>query len=241
MFTVRYIEEIDSTNSELKRQAMKGAPSGAVLVARRQTAGRGRMGRQFFSPADAGLYMSVLFRPVSLTDAGLLTTFTAVAVARVLSSHGVDVGIKWVNDIVADGKKVCGILAESGIHKGQPFAIVGIGVNCNETAFPEELSEIAVSLEQLTGRTWDSRALAEELLAALDEVCPQDPKDPQALMNEYRERSVTVGKQVRVHPHGGEPYDGYAVSITDEGGLVIRTPDDGEHTVTSGEVSVRVQ
>jgi BirA family biotin operon repressor/biotin-[acetyl-CoA-carboxylase] ligase len=241
MYTVHRFSEIGSTNSELKRLAFLGAPTGTVLVADSQTAGRGRMGRSFFSPAGSGVYMSVLVRPVVLADVGLLTTFTAVAVARVLEKYGVDAGIKWVNDLVAGGKKLCGILAEGGAYEGQPFAVLGIGINLKKTAYPAELADIAVSVEELTGVVPDREAMVADILAALAEVDLADPQNAAALMDEYRKRSVTVGRDVRVHPHSGEPYDGIALAKNDDGSLLVQTENGNAHTVFSGEVSVRAR
>ena len=239
MYQIKYLKEIDSTNSELKRLAFLGAPSGTVLVADRQTAGRGRLGRAFYSPSDSGNYMSVLLRPVRLSDAGLLTTFTAVAVARALSKNGIEVGIKWVNDLVAGGRKLCGILAESGVYEKQPFAIIGIGINLKKTAFPEELRGIAVSLEELSGTAPDRDTLVRAILEELEKANLQCPRDPAALMDEYRRRSVTVGNPVRVLPHNGEAYDAFAQAIADDGSLTVRTADGRTINVSSGEVSVK--
>ena len=239
MYTIKRYEEIGSTNGELKRLAFLGAPSGTVLIADRQTAGRGRLGRAFFSPAGGGVYMSVLLRPVTLSDAGLITTFAAVAVARVLRAHGVDTGIKWVNDIVSGGKKVCGILVEGGVYDGQPFAVVGIGVNCKDTAFPSELADIATSVASLTGVAPEPATLADEILEALAEIDLANPRDPAALMDEYRSYSVTLGRAVRVYPHADEPYDGTAETINDDGTLAVRRTDGTLVTVSSGEVSIR--
>ena len=240
MYHINYLKEIDSTNSELKRLAFLGAPSGTVLVADRQTAGKGRLGRSFYSPADSGIYMSILLRPVELSDAGLLTTFTAVAVARALSKTGVEVGIKWVNDLIADGRKLCGILTEAGTYEKEPFAVIGIGVNLKKTAFPEELRDIVVSLEELTDTAPDRDTLVNAILGEMEAVNLQHPRDPEALMNEYRRRSVTLGKPVRVLPHSGEPFDGMAQAINQDGSLTVRT-ENGTTRVSSGEVSVKMR
>ena len=152
MYHINYLKEIDSTNSELKRLALLGAPSGTVLVADRQTAGKGRLGRSFYSPADSGVYMSILLRPVELSDAGLLTTFTAVAVARALSKTGVEVGIKWVNDLRIGDRKIAGILTEGGLadRESLAYAVVGVGINLLPSALPEDLKEIAAAIGDFT-------------------------------------------------------------------------------------------
>lgn len=239
MYEIKHLEETGSTNSELKRLALLGAPSGTVLIADRQTAGRGRMGRTFFSPGGSGLYMSVLLRPISLADVGLLTTFTAVAVARALSRLGVETGIKWVNDLMINGRKVCGILAEGGTYEGEPFAVIGIGVNLKKTAFPEELLPIAVSLEEAVGFVPERDGLAIAILEELEAVDWQKAQSRAELMAEYRRRSVTVGRQVRVLPHGGEAYEAFAESIADDGALMVRTADGCTLKISTGEVSIR--
>ena len=239
MYKINHLEEIGSTNSELKRLALSGAPSGTVLIADRQTAGRGRMGRSFFSPPGSGLYLSVLVRPVTLSDAGLLTTFTAVAVARALARHGIDVGIKWVNDLVLCDRKLCGILAESGVYEGETFAVIGIGVNLKKCAFPDDLSTIAISVEEALGTAPDRDVLADDILAALAEIDLRQPRNPAALMDEYRRRSVTVGRPIRVLPHADEAYEATAIGIADDGSLTVQTPDGRTRSVSSGEVSIR--
>lgn len=240
MYQIKHFKEIDSTNSELKRLALLGAPSGTVLVADRQTAGKGRLGRRFYSPDNSGIYMSVLLRPVALSDAGLLTTFTAVAVARALAKTGIEVGIKWVNDLIADGRKLCGILTEAGTYEKEPFAVIGIGMNLKKTAFPEELRDIAVSLEELTGTAPDRDPLVHAILAEMQVINLQHPHDPEALMNEYRRRSITLGRPVRVLPHHGEPFDGVAEAINQDGSLTVQT-ENGPTRVSTGEVSIKIR
>ena len=240
MFRIEYLEEIDSTNTELKRRGRLGAPSGLVLVADGQTAGRGRMERVFLSPRGSGLYMSLLLRPVRLTEAGRMTTLTAVAVARALEKVGVTAGIKWVNDLIAGGKKICGILAEAGSYEGEPFAVIGIGVNLAHTAFPEELAAIATSVEDQTGLVPDRNALAESILeeiAALDLA----GEGSASAMDEYRARCTLLGKPIRVFPFGGEPFDATALSVEDDGTLTVRpaAPDAPPIRLSSAEVSVR--
>ena len=234
---VIYLDEIDSTNRELKKRALLGAPSGTVLVADRQTEGRGRMGRSFFSPGGSGIYMSILVRPVRLADAGLLTTFAAVAVARALAGFGLEVGIKWVNDLMVGGRKLCGILAEAGRFDGEDFAVIGIGINLKKTAFPPELADIAVSFEEVLGWAPDRRAVVNAILDFFSQLHMDAPQD---WMDEYRRRSVTVGKKVTVLPHAERPYDAIALSVSDSGSLLVRTSDGKTVEVSSGEVSVKI-
>ena len=240
-FKIEYFETIDSTNSELKRRARMGAPSGTVLVADGQTAGRGRMGRVFFSPAGSGLYMSVLLRPVSLADAGRITTLVAVAVARALEKQGVSVAVKWVNDLLVGGKKLCGILAEAGTVGEETFAVIGIGINLAEASFPRELADIATSVEAETGRIPVRDEVVADILseiAALDIGGAGDP----AAMEEYRARCTLLGKEIRVLPLSGDPFDATAVAVESDGTLTVRpiTPENAPLVnLSSAEVSVR--
>ena len=237
---ITYIKEIDSTNTELKRRAVDGAPSGMVLVADRQTAGRGRMGRQFFSPDGAGLYMSVLIRPVVLSQAGRMTHLVAVAVRRALAPLGVDADIKWVNDLLVGGRKLCGILVESGMANGETFAVIGIGINLAHASFPEELAPIVTSVEDVTGAIPDRAALVERILAELHPLMDTADETVENAMGEYRRNCITVGKYVTVLPHGAEGYRAVALRVNTDGSLRVALPDGSERDIATGEVSVRM-
>ena len=240
-FRIEYFKTIDSTNTELKRRARLGAPSGTVLVADEQTAGRGRMGRTFFSPAGSGLYMSVLLRPVALADAGRITTYAAVATARALEKQGVRVSIKWVNDLLAGGKKLCGILAEAGTVGEDAFAVIGIGINLADAAFPEELADVATSVEAQTGRIPDRNEVVDDILHELAALTRGGFSDP-SVMEEYRARCTLLGRAIRVLPLSGAPFDATAVAVEDDGTLTVR-PDTPHNAplvnLSSAEVSVR--
>ncbi len=224
---------IPSTNLALKKVAFSGAPHGTVLFANRQTEGRGRLGRSFYSPSDCGLYMSVLLRPELPLGvaAGRVTTMAAVAVARAITrTSGLKPHIKWVNDLLLGDKKVCGILAEAA----ENAIVLGIGVNVGKQTFPQELANIATTL-YAHGKRVDRNLLA---AAILDELALLDPAKPQDYMPEYRALSATLGKEVRVLPHSGEVYDAVALEITDDGALLVEK--DGQTlAVSSGEVSIR--
>ena len=148
---IRVFQTIDSTNNYAKRLILDGAAPGTAILAESQTAGRGRRGRSFYSPAGSGLYISVILRPKidAVDDIQLLSAAAAVAVCRAIDRLKPDSGaqIKWVNDIFIGGKKVCGILSEA-VSAGDRIAgtVVGIGVNCTTDAFPPELRDIACSL-----------------------------------------------------------------------------------------------
>jgi len=149
-YSVSVVDSIGSTNDEMKIKAQKGEKEGSVLVALSQSGGKGRLGRRFFSPQNTGLYMSVILRPdLKPEDAILITTAAAVAISKAIDEvSGKFSGIKWVNDIYINGKKVCGILAEAGFNQTEPkldYVVLGIGVNvyAPEGGFPEDIKDIA--------------------------------------------------------------------------------------------------
>ena len=228
-YTVTVTEEIPSTNTALKERA--DAPEGTTLIAVRQTGGRGRLGRQFHSPAG-GLYLSTLLRP---DDAVGVTCRAAVAAARAVENLcGAKIDIKWVNDLYLTGRKVAGILAEGVFAPDGTLSavVLGIGINVEATAFPDDLQSIATSLGN------EGFHLAPEDVAAafLNELYTA-LTDPNA-MEEYRRRNLVVGREVTVL-RGGETYSAVAQSITDDGHLVVRTAH-GTVTLSSGEVSLRL-
>lgn len=231
-------DTLPSTNTILKDAAFRGAPHGEVLVANRQSAGRGRLGRDFFSPAESGVYMSILLRPTLPLSvaAGRITTLAALATARAIArTSGIEVEIKWVNDLLIKGKKVCGILAEA-ISMGEEYAIVlGIGINVRSTTLPPELAQIATSL----AAHGNPPARNELIAAILDELETLDPSAPETWMDEYKKRSAVIGKSVCILPFDDKPYKAKAIDVTNDGALVI---DNGQSRweIVSGEVSLRL-
>lgn len=212
-----YYEEADSTNLRASELIHSGeAKEGDVFIARRQSRGRGTKGRSFFS-AD-GLYMSVILpRDIKIT---LFTAFVSVCVVRAIKKVcGADCLIKWVNDIILKGKKVCGILCESLYLDGTdhaPYVIAGIGVNTNTRAFPSELESIATSL-LLEGYEVDDRALAEEIVRELD-----GDANASSVLFEYNALSSILGKQVSVTLPDGTTKEGVASDIKEDGSLVLK-------------------
>ena len=232
-FIIKEYAELPSTNDFLKSEAINGAPDGLVAVARRQTAGKGRLGRSFFSPGS-GLYMSVLLRrDIPAASAHLITPMAAVAVAESLEALGSEpAGIKWVNDIYIAGKKVCGILTETGLSGDcLDYAVVGIGVNiCDpEGGYPPEIADRAGSafIDPPSGA---EKRLAAEILKRLDgglrDICAR------GFLDEYRRRSVLIGKRVEAAGTAGT-----AVGIDSDCRLVIKTDDGREISVGTGEVN----
>lgn len=235
-------EEIDSTNEELKRLAAKGAVHGSLVVANHQTAGKGRLGRYFYSPSQTGIYMSVLLKlGLSFSESLLVTTAASVAVCTAIEEVcGISCGIKWVNDIYLQKKKVCGILTEAITDPAEgriSGMICGIGINVGGKNFPEEAGSLAAPLydsDEIDG------SLLNELTAAVYrhfmELCEKLPD--KEYMKEYRERSIVLGKAVRYTDHG-EWKKAVVSGINDEGGLELRTETEGEVTLSSGEITVR--
>ncbi len=238
-------DSLPSTNDALKHFAQTGAPQGTAILARSQSAGRGRMGRSFCSQENKGMYLSVLLRP-GCAPAQLMHLTCAVAVAAcdaVEATSGMRPQIKWINDLVAGGKKLGGILTELSIDTQTGLvdqAIVGIGINCLQESgdFPKELSEIATSLLLATGKTVSPAKLAGAILIALEKVCRQLFTKKSRLMEHYRENCLTIGKQVQISTAQAQ-YTAFAEGITEDGSLILTLPDGTRHILASGEASVR--
>ena len=235
-------KQLDSTNNQAKIAALEGALSGTIIIAEQQSAGRGRQGRSFYSPASEGLYMSILLRPEnkSLGDCLLITVMAAVATAQAISElTGAQAQIKWVNDIFVDGKKVSGILTEaiSDFESGTVEAvIVGIGINCQNSNFPDELKHIATSLKAFN---INRNRLAAEITANLFSVLAYSDD---LLIEEYRAKSYVLGKQITFEQNGCK-LTGKAVDINLQGNLLVEcenliiTLKAGEISIGSGNIS----
>ena len=228
-------EEVDSTNDFAAGLVKNKNIGTAVVIAKSQTSGRGTRGRSFYSPKGSGLYMSVkIDTDKFLNEIFPPTPAAAVSVIKsIKKSAGLLAGIKWVNDIQIEGKKVCGILAESktDINTGMVTLIVGIGININ-TSFPEQLSDIASSLSDFTD-TIDVNRLAGEIVNTLVRYVRNNR--PDEYMDDYRKYCVTLGKQVKFR-FNNETISGVAVDVTDGGHLVVDTKS-GVFTVNSGDVT----
>lgn len=252
---------VESTNQLAKKMAVEGAGHGTILLAEEQTNGRGRLGRSFYSPSGTGLYMSVLLRPTGSAEQALtVTTTAAVAVCRALEkTYRISPGIKWVNDIFYQDRKICGILAEavSDFQTGTVESLIlGIGINIYppEQGFPEELKRIAGTVIQsdtefpgsfgFAGsdtaeqpKTYASRnhlaaALIDQLMSLLEEP------DFQTILVAYKERCFILGDNILVI-RGDQTQNAKALDIDSRGGLVVEM-DDGSHaTLRTGEISIR--
>ena len=235
-------DRLDSTNTRAKALAAKGAPHGYLVIAESQSGGRGRFGRPFFSPEHSGVYVSYILRPEMTAErAVMITSLAAVAVARAIEAVAdVDVRIKWVNDLYINGRKVCGILCEAGMdfESGQlEYAVLGIGVNVAAMQFPDELSEIATSIENECGAPVSRSRLIAEISNQLEALYGQ--LETGEFMAESRRRSNVIGQDVTVI-RGDVRYDARAVDIDDQGRLVVRT-ESGVQRLGSGEISLKIK
>lgn len=244
--TVYALEETDSTNRVCLDLAAQGAPEGTAVLARRQTAGRGRQGRSFLSAADSGLYLSVLLRPKCPAERlGELTAWTGAAVCEALEALcGLSCGVKWVNDIILEGKKLGGILSELVLtDEGKvDHVVLGVGLNITTTAgqFGPDLARTAISLAQVMGdKAPGLEVVTEAVLDRLDEMYDRFPADHAHYLARYRALCVTTGREVTVHGGGGEPWPGFALEVDDHFSLVVRREDGSHTTVRAGQVSVR--
>ena len=230
-------ECIDSTNTEAKRLATGGWTGDALIVAARQSAGRGRLGRSFHSPDATGAYFSLLYTPTVPIDAAVTVTCAAsVAVRRAIRTlTGLEVGIKWVNDLYLKNRKVAGILCESVCVEGAVRVIIGIGINISTSFEGTELDCIAGSLEC---PALSSEALTAEVIRELY-LLLADPSSREWL-EEYRAASTVLSRRVRFW-RDGEAWEGLALSIDGDGALTVRTDDGEEYRLFSGEITVRTQ
>lgn len=239
---IRIVETTGSTNSDLKAIAEKGGKHGAILIAKEQTAARGRLGRSFHSPKDTGLYMSILLRPrFSAEDALLITACAAVAVSEAIDRFSEEkAAIKWVNDIYLSGKKVCGILTEAAVDfegGGLSYAVCGIGVNLSAEKLPKELENVAGGILNEREEKGDPRAaLAAEILNRFFDYFYRLPSLD--FLPEYRRRSFLIGKRIAFLKNGTE-YAGTAIGLDDRVRLLVKL-DSGEFTaLSSGEVTLK--
>lgn len=240
---VRYFDTLDSTNICAKRMAEEGAPNGTLVIADKQTAGRGRCGRVWETPKGTAIAMTLLMRPnLRPEKASMLTLVMGMAVTRAVNElYSLNCQIKWPNDVVWEGKKICGILVEmsaemNAIH----YLVIGCGINANMTEFPEELKEKAISLRMITGAEVDRAQIIQRSLEWLEKYYQkfEETSDMSGLMEEYNQMLVNRGSEVCVLDPCGE-YRGRALGINDAGELLVEKEDGTTENVYAGEVSVR--
>ena len=232
--SVQVYDEIDSTNTEAKRMVQNGFSGDALLVAHTQTAGRGRMGRSFYSPAATGVYFSILHTlSTPLCDAVAVTSAASVAVMRAIRDlTGIQTQIKWVNDLYYNEKKICGILTEATSTGESTHIIVGIGINLDTTDFPNELVNIAGSL----GTRIDAAKLIAQIYKEVA-IYLQDPTSRRWL-DDYRAHSCVIGRRV-AWTEGENTRFGAAESIDEDGALLIRNDKNELIRLHTGEISLR--
>jgi BirA family biotin operon repressor/biotin-[acetyl-CoA-carboxylase] ligase len=240
---LRYHDEIESTNVEAKKLAGAGAPEGTVVVAERQSAGRGRLGRRWTSPAGKGLLFSVVLRPpVDMADVHLLTIAAATAACDAIESLAdVSLRIKWPNDLLIDDRKVGGILLEvAGEQDAVDWVVVGIGLNVNTEygELPVALRRTAVSLKTAAGRDIDRSELLARLLLSLEESYTDAVRNGfDDVLARFRERDYLARRSVSVQTRRG-PVMGVALGVDEKGALLVQLPHRHVQRFHSGDVTL---
>jgi BirA family biotin operon repressor/biotin-[acetyl-CoA-carboxylase] ligase len=222
---------VASTNDIAGEMARRGA-AGAIVMSRAQTAGRGRLDRRWFCPAGKGLLLSIVVRPqIDVQHVPLLTLLAGVAVAKTIRQvTGCEAGIKWPNDILVNGKKVCGILAESSISRGAPdYVIIGMGINVNldRSDLPPDCRNTGTSLKLELGRRVSRLAVLRRLITTWEKHYQGSLRGgPPYIRQEWVENNLTLGRTVTINK-GKEAVSGLAVGISERGGLLLRRTSDG--------------
>lgn len=242
---ILYFDSLDSTSIYAGKLAAEGCNEGLAVIAGRQTGGRGRLGRNWESPADQGIYLSVVLKPaMAPAESPILTFAAAVAVTDAIrKASGIEAGIKWPNDLIIDGRKVCGILLEMSSEADRVnYVILGIGVNYSQSEedFPAELKDRAVSLKMAAADARFSRlSVIKAILRELDSVLKLVQNGfNEEILDAWRERSVTLGREIAFKIKDNS-YCGKAVDITNEGRLLVECRDGVRRELLSGEISVR--
>ncbi len=256
MNNVECFDVVDSTNHEMMKLAVDGAPNGQVIIANQQKRGKGRRGRTFSSPAGQGIYMSYLMIPPyevkrRIASSGnnsmwsAITSWTAVTVAKTIYNLcGVRPDIKWVNDLYMNGRKICGILTQTTfdaeVSEIQNI-IIGIGINVHEDYedFPEEIRDIAGSIWSETGSRIIRAELASELIHALDEMCERWPGDMEEYLDNYRRWNIVTGRDVMVN-YGDNSEQVHVDAIGDDFSLIVTDQKGEQKHLICGDVSLKL-
>lgn len=241
MERIIHLDSVDSTNRYARMLAKEGAAHGTLVIAEEQTEGRGRRGRGWISPAGEGIFMSLILRPqVQPSQVPMISLEMALAVCNAIARvSGLEAKIKWPNDIVCQGKKVCGMLLEmdadaQGVHS----VVAGIGINVHQTQFPEEIVHTATSLDLLCGKRLSRMEVVRAFLAAFEEVEQLAARGTNVFMQAYRANSATIGQRVQVIALHGT-YTGVAQDVTDSGSLIVIDEEGQRREVLAADVSVR--
>ena len=241
---IQVYESIDSTNNLAKELAVSGAKNGTVIIANEQTKGRGRYGKTFESPKDSGIYMSIILRPEEMPqiDPSLMTAYSAVVVSEVLEQlSGEKIGIKWVNDLFLNGKKVCGILTEavSNLETGcLDWIVVGIGINVSTKSelFSKNVQSVATALFN-NKKTIRNKIAANVINQFFLQASNMTQK---SMMQQYREKSIVVGQLVSI-VSGADSYVAQVEDIKDNGSLMIKLSNGETRELRFGEVSLKLK
>ena len=244
---IEIFKVINSTNTYLKENASQIPNQGKLVIAENQTQGKGRRGRSFFSPSQRGIYMSILLRPdIDFEDITMITVISAVAVNEALNTVlGIDTQIKWVNDILYNGKKLCGILTEASIE-GEishiAYLVVGIGINVSEgkEGFPQELKPIATSIESITDKYCDKNLLIAEIMNSFEKYYKlfKEIDGRKIIIETYKNKLVMLGKNIKVI-QADKTYYAKALDINEKAELIIQQQDGVKKVLNSGEISIR--
>lgn len=240
--TVLRFDRVSSTNDVAKDFASSGAREGLCVIAKEQTAGRGRQGRNWSSPAGEGLYMSVVLRPaIQPSEAGTITLASAIAVAETLRlDYETDAEIKWPNDVMVRGRKICGILIESAIQNDKlDYIVLGIGVNTGQSSFPEDVVNTATSLWLETRRAISPGDFAEALLPRLEHWYLSALSDQAGIISCWEKLSPSSQNcRVSVETSDGS-IEGVTRGLTSSGGLTVELANGEKREVVAGDVRVR--
>jgi BirA family biotin operon repressor/biotin-[acetyl-CoA-carboxylase] ligase len=240
-FTVLNYDTIESTNTEALNQAKLGADEGLCVAARQQTSGRGRHGRMWLSPKDSGLYMSVVLRPkLDMQYIPLITLAAGVAVYEVLAGLGIDADIKWVNDVLVDGRKICGILGETADTNVGLAVILGIGINVTNSSFPPVIADKATAIISHSAEKIAPSDLIEPLTRQLDNFYQilLSQNGVQSIIDEWAKRSTYFkGKHVKVVLEAGV-VRGITDGLEPSGALRVITDDGKVRIIQAGELEL---
>jgi len=241
--TIHHLLETGSTNDGARQLAEQGAPEGTLVLAEEQTRGRGRLGRSWLSERGAGIYASILFRPVlKPRDAAVLTLVAAVAGSEAIEhASGLNADIKWPNDLLLSGRKCCGILSEMQAERDDiRYVVVGIGINVNHSLFPEELGQRATSLRIEGKQTYSRVALLCEFLLRFELLYDDLQRGNLAtVLQRWVDRSTfAFGKQVTVDLGSGRKLEGQTAGMSESGNLKVKLADGHVEEVISGDIVV---
>nr|WP_281350055.1 biotin--[acetyl-CoA-carboxylase] ligase [Alkalibaculum sporogenes] len=243
--TIHYFEEISSTNDYAKKLAQNAFEDGEVIIAGTQKSGRGRFSREWISPPNKGIYISLLLKPqISFENITQLTLFTALAICNALEEYvGINLEIKWPNDILLNSKKICGILTEiSGEVDKINHVIIGFGINVNfdKVDFDDTLKNKATSLKIETSKTQDRKKIIQHILTVFDKYYEDylNGENFENILKQYKSKMTIIEKNIVISIHNNTPASGTVIDITNSGALKIKMSDGSVKEFLSGEISL---